>query len=254
MMYQHLDEKPPPTRHFGVALPQAVDAVLQKALAKSPDARYDSAGAFAADFKRALDGQSTVAGAALQPTPPSGASDPTPKRTPAQPSIEYPPPVFATSSYSTEHLLKQQTRLGVRWYSVGIGLALLIAVILGGGGLLVATLITSGDDERPSPTEATDPLNVPRIRIDAPLGNASTRVNEPITIRLTAFDNEGVTRIVLQHDDTTLYEQTVQPSSPLTLEFQQTFETAGTYHLELTAFREETAGRPRFLTIEVQAP
>lgn len=47
VMLQHLTEPPPPPRQFNSGLPQAVEAVILKALAKDPNERFASAGEMA---------------------------------------------------------------------------------------------------------------------------------------------------------------------------------------------------------------
>lgn len=59
IMYAHLNEKPPPPQALNPTLPPAVEKVLLKMLAKSPDQRYQSAGQFCADLQVALTGHKT---------------------------------------------------------------------------------------------------------------------------------------------------------------------------------------------------
>ena len=51
VMYQHLYERPPSVRSLRPDLPPGLDQVFERALAKSPTERYQSASALAADFK-----------------------------------------------------------------------------------------------------------------------------------------------------------------------------------------------------------
>ncbi len=51
---QHVTRQPPPPSSINPALPLALDTVLLKGLAKSPADRFNSAGEFAAAFRRAL--------------------------------------------------------------------------------------------------------------------------------------------------------------------------------------------------------
>jgi hypothetical protein len=51
--YEYVHTAPPPLRNFGVSVPPALEAVVQKALAKRPDDRYQSAGAMASAFQTA---------------------------------------------------------------------------------------------------------------------------------------------------------------------------------------------------------
>lgn len=54
LMYQHLNEPPPPIYIKNPDVPPQVEPVLRRALAKQPTGRYASAGAFAAAFEDAL--------------------------------------------------------------------------------------------------------------------------------------------------------------------------------------------------------
>ncbi len=54
LMYQHLDRTPPSVHEQNPRLPQAVDRVLRRALAKLPDDRYPTAGELAKDLELAL--------------------------------------------------------------------------------------------------------------------------------------------------------------------------------------------------------
>lgn len=53
LMHQHLHREPPPLRSFNPALPAELEPVFARALAKSPQERYPSVGAFAAAFAHA---------------------------------------------------------------------------------------------------------------------------------------------------------------------------------------------------------
>src|SRR5258706_16211473 len=57
LMVKHVHEPPPNPRSFRANLPPAIDAVVQKALAKQRDMRFNSAGELNVAFKRALSDQ-----------------------------------------------------------------------------------------------------------------------------------------------------------------------------------------------------
>jgi hypothetical protein len=72
VLLKHLQDAPPSLRELRPELPDAVDDVLQRALAKSPAERYASAGALARAFRAAL-----VAGPSLaEPVPAATSSRP----------------------------------------------------------------------------------------------------------------------------------------------------------------------------------
>lgn len=52
--YEHVYAPPPALHTFGVEIPPALETVVHKALAKRPEDRYQSAGAFATAFREAL--------------------------------------------------------------------------------------------------------------------------------------------------------------------------------------------------------
>ncbi|MBN1967378.1 MAG: protein kinase, partial [Anaerolineae bacterium] len=66
LMYKHLNDPPPAPRTLLPDLPEAVERVILKALAKDPAERYPSAGALAAAFSEAI----KEAGTAAHITPP----------------------------------------------------------------------------------------------------------------------------------------------------------------------------------------
>jgi serine/threonine protein kinase len=68
VMQSHIAEPPPPALKYRPDLPGAVDLVLQKALAKKPDERYQTATDFAREFARAIKGQLLAARRASAPT------------------------------------------------------------------------------------------------------------------------------------------------------------------------------------------
>ncbi len=71
LMYKHLDEPPPLASAHDFSLPPGVDFVLERALAKLPELRYQSAGAFAVSLREAFFGdaldQATLAQTLAEP-------------------------------------------------------------------------------------------------------------------------------------------------------------------------------------------
>ena len=71
MLHQHLNIAPPLPSNLNPRLPEALNAVLMRGLAKDPLERYPSAGEFAATFSKAIKGAETAETVVLawQPTP-----------------------------------------------------------------------------------------------------------------------------------------------------------------------------------------
>ncbi len=82
IMYQHLQQPPPPVRNLRADLPPGFEAVIGQALAKDRDDRFASAGDLAAAFKSALVGQTPVKGPP-RPKPVDATQIETPVSTPA---------------------------------------------------------------------------------------------------------------------------------------------------------------------------
>lgn len=62
LMWSHLNETIPLATLVQPDLPAPVDAIIQKAMAKDPTHRYSSAGEFAADLRKVIQGQSAAPG------------------------------------------------------------------------------------------------------------------------------------------------------------------------------------------------
>ena len=63
VMMRHIEEPPPPLSAFRQDLPESLEPVLLRALAKDPDARYQTASEFASDLDLAMAGQPIAAAA-----------------------------------------------------------------------------------------------------------------------------------------------------------------------------------------------
>ena len=73
LMYSHLHESPPPIHNINTNLPIPLDAVLQRALAKEPQQRFESIGAFVVALQQAAEAHPLPA----IPLPPSRPKTPT---------------------------------------------------------------------------------------------------------------------------------------------------------------------------------
>src|SRR5581483_2214777 len=79
VMQQKIERDPPPLRRFVPALPAAAEAVVLRAIARRPEARFRSAGEFARVLAAALPGTSAADGARAASPPPyvvPAAADP----------------------------------------------------------------------------------------------------------------------------------------------------------------------------------
>jgi hypothetical protein len=80
IMWSHMSAKPPSVRELVPSLPAQLDAVIARAMAKTPDDRYPSAGDLARDAVAAAEGQRATLlerSVATGPAAPAGAARPT---------------------------------------------------------------------------------------------------------------------------------------------------------------------------------
>ncbi len=97
LMHKHLHEEPTPPKVFRTDLPDTLKMVLNKAMAKAPQERYETAAAFAQAFENAIEGKPFEASGfftfplpvnasrTFVPTPSSGQLPDTPTTTEGQP-------------------------------------------------------------------------------------------------------------------------------------------------------------------------
>jgi tetratricopeptide (TPR) repeat protein len=141
----HIREPVPPASERGMGLPRAVDAVFERALAKPPERRYPSAGAFVSALRSAL----TADEAAPTRVLPAAAADPRPSQRQAGPG-------------------RPRRRGPAAPLLVAAGL--LLALLLGGA---VAAGLLTGERESPTATRAPQRVTVTQ---------AETRTAEGTTI------------------------------------------------------------------------
>jgi serine/threonine-protein kinase len=72
--YKHVQENPVPPRQLDPGLPDTLEAITLKCLAKNPDNRYPSAADLRADLRRYLDGARILAEPVMAPGPEMGAT------------------------------------------------------------------------------------------------------------------------------------------------------------------------------------
>ncbi len=138
MMFAHVQEPPPPIRSLRPDLPPAVEAVIQKALAKDPEQRFKSAGEMAAAFKAVLAGH-VPAGLGASSAPEDQVTGP---------QFGVPPAPSVASAQS------RSNRTGL----LALGAVGLVAVL----GWLAVLLGSAGSNQAPTPSRpvATDTQSV----------------------------------------------------------------------------------------------
>ncbi|MDO4242770.1 MAG: Stk1 family PASTA domain-containing Ser/Thr kinase [Actinomyces sp.] len=152
--YQHVREIPKPPSSLAADIPESVDRVVLKALAKNRDDRYQDAAHMRAELAAAAQGMSVSAPAleAWQSTSvlPS-ATTPTPAATPA------PAPPGSTSAGAEEAEPAKRRRWWV-W-------ALILLMLIGLGILLglLASGSLGGSDPEPTPTQTVTAAAVPSV-------------------------------------------------------------------------------------------
>ncbi len=149
---KHVREQPPPLRDFNPQVPAALDAVIAKAMAKSPDHRYATAEEFRADLLRFIDGRpvlaadpaETAALAAVGTTRLVGATGMVVPQTRAVPVLDGAPPVVENE----DEIRRQRTRRLTTALLVLLVAVIVVAVLLlrslgylGGGTFAVPNVV-----------------------------------------------------------------------------------------------------------------
>lgn len=176
VVIKHVTDPIPLPRQMNPNLPEAVERVLLKALAKNPEHRFATAGEMAGALQRAVAGlKPAVAAVPIPPDPEATIAHvgPLPASTPpAQPpsiasSFSTPgaPPAIAT------HPQKQRN---IPWALVVAGL---LVALIGGGGLLASVIYLLGRDGEATPTAVVGALVV---NTAVPASPTATATNSPM--------------------------------------------------------------------------
>ncbi len=150
IMMQHLTQSPPPPRQFNPELPDSIQTVILKALAKNPDDRYLSAGEFAQAFSTALHTPASSTVSPDQPTviDPDGATvieqpaQNRPEETPPGPPRDLPehthPATFVTAAPASiapvvpsPRARPRANKRGLPLVALGVGLIALVLLVAG---------------------------------------------------------------------------------------------------------------------------
>jgi eukaryotic-like serine/threonine-protein kinase len=151
--YKHVHESPVPPRHHDVDLPQPLEAIILKTLAKNPANRYPSAEDLRADLRRFREGNRILAEPVMAPPVDPGATG----VLPATAAVGATAPATATvEEYYDEE--DEPRRSGV-FLAALVVLLLLLAGML----FLLARALGVGEDDDPAPAtvEVTRVIGLP---------------------------------------------------------------------------------------------
>ncbi len=245
MMYQHLDQPPPPLRNYVEGLSLTLEQVVLRALSKKSADRYASAGAFAEDFKRALEGKKTLAAVTVAPTP---------MRTGIQVAYPPPPEIPQYRRYQMPDKPAGQRTLWWRWFTLSAALVGLL--LMGVGGSVVALWgdgLFSDTPAEVKPTSTSRSLDVPRISLNS--SALEVAVGQEVLIQATVYDRVGVTRVELRDGDTvlnTINSVSLNGEPSWSVEFRYTPTDSSIRYLEIIAFRGDIASDPKVLSLKVR--
>jgi predicted membrane protein len=137
IVLMHVQQDPTLPRLANPDLPEAVERIILKAMAKKPDERFQSAGEMAQALKRAAE----EATQAALPLPRVGASAPAPLPSTPAPSPEKRPEDWKTQVRQPVPGLPVTIPLWIILALAAIGFLALIRVFLGGGVMLILLVI-----------------------------------------------------------------------------------------------------------------
>lgn len=158
MITSHLTKPPPPVAAAVPGLPAAIDAVIQKAMAKEPDDRYQTGAEFAEATRRALLTSGLPPPVIAPPPPPPTTTVntpvPAPLPVPPAPGFESTKTSSPGGSFPT-HGAPPASGGGRSKTPMLIGGALLLLVLVIGGALLLGGGDDGGGDEPEEPPTTT---------------------------------------------------------------------------------------------------
>lgn len=134
--YKHVKEDPVPPSRLNADVPEPVDAIVMKALAKNPDNRYQSASEMRSDLERVLKGQPVTASPILPPE--QTAVIDTADRTSVM-------PVSTTPAASRRRRALAYSLITVLFLSIIVGLVALLFSVLSPSGPTVAVPNVTGE-------------------------------------------------------------------------------------------------------------
>jgi serine/threonine-protein kinase len=253
VMYKHVHE-PPPLNELPSDLPQGVVAVVEKALAKKWEERYQSAGEMARALQEATEARVRVTPIPPEPevpVPPPMVKKPIgeqvapPLVEPAAVAKEEPkPPAYAPPPSPPVEARRGEG--GCSWLALGLfGLVVVILLVAAAVGAYIYTQQGEGEIAGGAPT----------LVINSPPNGSQVQVGQEVIVQATATDSKGVTQVelwingVLHHSDV---NPNPQGQSPFISRQSWRAPAPGTYTLMVRAY--DAAGgisQPAAITINV---
>ena len=161
--YQHVREIPRPPSAVAADVPESLDRVVLKALAKNRDDRYQDASHMRADLLAAARGLSVSAPSAESwsaPAPPAATGSPSPAPAPAPPAPPAPPmtrPAHTPSAAAEPENNRGSSR---RW---GVWVLLILLLIAAGVGIGFLIKNTTAGHSTPTPSATATAAPVPDV-------------------------------------------------------------------------------------------
>ena len=161
--YQHVREIPRPPSAVAADVPESLDRVVLKALAKNRDDRYQDASHMRADLLAAARGLSVSAPSAESwsaPAPPAATGSPSPAPAPAPPAPPAPPmtrPAHTPSAAAEPENNRGSSR---RW---GVWVLLILLLIAAGVGIGFLIKNTTASHSTPTPSATATAAPVPDV-------------------------------------------------------------------------------------------
>ncbi|HOT91301.1 MAG TPA: protein kinase [Anaerolineae bacterium] len=112
MVMQHINDAPPPLTQFVPSLLPSLDGVINKALAKDPEARFATAGEMAAALRQIIGMEALASSPTVSPPPPVGKSDFS-TATPVTPLVQPVTPAWVSGGDEDEE--EEEERLLRTW-------------------------------------------------------------------------------------------------------------------------------------------